>query len=226
MFPPPRPPSPTSRDRVQKARLGDTNPNSLSPKDAEILMSLQKPATQPSALPEKSSRRESKATSLKAESGRNMRGSVSSEGGFLAGPSSPDTPAAPDYFRRQSGTSAGPNNPDASLLAWVNSCLPPHITRAKDFSASFQSGQILCRLAESLSGQRRAELAGEERFEVNGTDDSFAHVDSVLDVFDFLLDLKVDTADVSVAEVLKGDSPQIIKLVHSIKDRFPPNTTL
>lgn len=38
-FPPPRPPSPTSRSNIQKARRGSSNPNTLSPRDAETLMS-------------------------------------------------------------------------------------------------------------------------------------------------------------------------------------------
>ncbi|TIB29232.1 hypothetical protein E3P86_03716 [Wallemia ichthyophaga] len=37
MFPPPRPPSPTSRERVQRANARD-NPDSLSPQDAQVLM--------------------------------------------------------------------------------------------------------------------------------------------------------------------------------------------
>lgn len=37
MFPPPRPPSPSSRERVQKANVRD-NPDSLSPEDARVLM--------------------------------------------------------------------------------------------------------------------------------------------------------------------------------------------
>ena len=38
MNPPPRPPSPTSRARVQAQRYAGLNPDSLTPKDAEILM--------------------------------------------------------------------------------------------------------------------------------------------------------------------------------------------
>lgn len=37
MFPPPRPPSPSSRERVQKANVRE-NPDSLSPQDAQVLM--------------------------------------------------------------------------------------------------------------------------------------------------------------------------------------------
>ena len=37
MFPPPRPPSPSSRERVQKANVRE-NPVSLSPQDAQVLM--------------------------------------------------------------------------------------------------------------------------------------------------------------------------------------------
>lgn len=40
MFPPPRPPSPQSRARVQKARM-TANPDLLTDKDAAVLMSLQ-----------------------------------------------------------------------------------------------------------------------------------------------------------------------------------------
>ncbi|KAI8443344.1 hypothetical protein BY996DRAFT_8270594 [Phakopsora pachyrhizi] len=40
IFPPPRPPSPTSRARAQKARLASRNPDVLTEKDAAVLMSM------------------------------------------------------------------------------------------------------------------------------------------------------------------------------------------
>lgn len=41
MFPPPRPPSPTSRARAQKARLA-ANPEMLNAKDASMLLNMQR----------------------------------------------------------------------------------------------------------------------------------------------------------------------------------------
>ena len=92
MFPPPRPPSPTSRDRLQKARLGGVNPNQLTPRDAEILVSLQKTAPPPKST-KRESKRESKFSSLSAFGGRGDRRSIisMSDQASLADQSSPDT---------------------------------------------------------------------------------------------------------------------------------------
>ena len=109
---------------------------------------------------------------------------------------------------------------EAALLAWVNAHLPATCPQALNYSSSFSTGQILARLTEALSGQTKRELADDSRFEELTGGDPFDHVDVVLDLFDFLLDLKVNTGDVSVAEVLQGKETQIIKLIENIKLRF------
>lgn len=42
----------------------------------------------------------------------------------------------------------------------------------------------------------------------------------LLDVFDVLLDLRVDTDDVSIGEIMRGDFNQTEKLIKSIQTRF------
>jgi len=112
-------------------------------------------------------------------------------------------------------------NPDTALLNWVNAHLPTNVNPATNFNTSFQSGERLTRLIEAVSGQTKTELQGDNRFKLPaGSHDSFGHVDALLDYFDFLLDLKVDTKDVSVAEVLRGDTSQVIKLITSIREHF------
>ena len=42
----------------------------------------------------------------------------------------------------------------------------------------------------------------------------------MLDVFDVLLDVRVDTDDVSVGEIMRGDYNQTEKLIKAIQTRF------
>ena len=107
------------------------------------------------------------------------------------------------------------------MLDWVNSHLPHKTPRATNFTTSFQSGEILTRLTEDLSSVYKPDLQGENRFKLPaGSHDSFGHVDALLDYFDYLVELKVDTQDVAVAEVLRGDAPQIVKLLKALKSHF------
>jgi len=114
---------------------------------------------------------------------------------------------------------------EPELLNWVNDNLPPTVRPATSFATSFKSGRLILRLAESLSHQRK-DIAdsrfgmGSAGANVAADADEDAHIDLLLDIFDFLLDLGVDTADVSVAEVIRGDDTQIVKLIRGIRTRF------
>ena len=112
-------------------------------------------------------------------------------------------------------------SPDDDLLEWVNSHLPHKTPRATNFTTSFQSGEILTRLTEDLSSVYKPDLQGEDRFKLPaGSHDSLGHVDALLDYFDYLVELKVDTQDVAVAEVLRGERQQIVKLLRALKTHF------
>jgi hypothetical protein len=232
MFPPPRPPSPTSRARAQQLRLASSNPNTLTPKDAEILMSMQKP-NQPVALP-RSGRRASRGPSMMSKSthGGVEAGSTSpiSPKPPSSGPSSPKTerrsstpilpptaivssPPSPEARLHSSGSGK-----DAALLQWVNAHSSASMSPAKDFSSSFRSGQRLLRLAEHLSG--RSKGIADARF-AKLVPDSDEELDIGFDVFDFfIMDLGIDTGDVSVGEMLRGDRSQVIKLVEALRAKF------
>lgn len=180
MFPPPRPPSPQSRARAQRARLANSNPNSLTPKDAAVLMSLQKPAVV--APPAKSSAR-----------GGNKRGSVapsaltSSDSNTVSPAISPSL-GARTLSRQTSSSSVRPptitnagvsaSSPEAKLLQWVNTHLPAEVPDATGFSTSFKSGRLILRLLESLSGEKRG--IPDSRFGASSTgsadSDQDAHV--------------------------------------------------
>ena len=45
-------------------------------------------------------------------------------------------------------------------------------------------------------------------------------IDVLLDIFDFLLDLHIETEDVSLAEIIRGDAVQTTKLIRSIRRHF------
>lgn len=237
MFPPPRPPSPTSRARAQKLRLAESNPNTLTPKDAEILMSLQKPNV-PIAPPRSNQRakRESKAASmLSFGSGDNSPGLDSPSILFPAAGQTPPSPTANSRFVPSSPTRRLPDPPpvlppvatvmspkrdaNSDLLDWVNSRLPPGTPKATNFTTSWRSGQLILRLAEVLSGRVKPGLDDAKFARIKP--DSDEELDVGFDVYDFLtLDLAIETGDVSLGELMRGERQQIIKLVEAVRTKY------
>ena len=157
MFPPPRPPSPESRNRAQRARLADANPNSLTPKDAAVLMSLQKPvAPNLTVVPPKSKRRISSALSVNSNNNAEFVDAPEPPG--LAPSLSPTTGSGlgrPRRASQRSGQFSPKTDEEADLLNYVNRHLPRGVPEASNFTTSFKSGRIILRLAEQLSGQSK-----------------------------------------------------------------------
>jgi hypothetical protein len=108
---------------------------------------------------------------------------------------------------------------DADLLEWVNDTLPLGTPKATDFSTSWRSTQLILRLAETLSGRKKAKLDDARFAEL--VPDSEDELDVGFDVYDFLtLDLGIDTGDVSLGEVMRGERQQIVKLVEAVKAKY------
>jgi hypothetical protein len=107
------------------------------------------------------------------------------------------------------------------LISWINSKLPAG-KQASSYSSSFRNGELVYLLVKSVSGKTKSELEKLGVFKeiTSPSGSSFDHVDPLLDLFDFLLDLEVPTDDVSVAEILRGDGKQTKKLLSSIQSHF------
>ncbi|KAH8919480.1 hypothetical protein BT69DRAFT_1322090 [Atractiella rhizophila] len=260
MYPPPRPPSPTSRGRIQRARYQD--PTQLSAKDAAVLMGFQNSSdtlgtrssmlagalaarsASPSRTPKSSPGSNSKVTkpnrsvkrkaltkaekSDKTEKADRHSSLSMRKQGSQEPVSTETTPVAPTPTPAE----------DDPLLVWVNSHLPDSCEAATDFSSSLQSGKVITRLLERLSGQfsdiSDAEFAtfkGTKEVDMDHLGASFppalnqfnednANADTLFKVFDFIIKCNVGTEDVSINDMVQGRQMQLTKLLTLIRDHY------
>ncbi|KAK4699662.1 hypothetical protein P7C70_g6597, partial [Phenoliferia sp. Uapishka_3] len=222
MTPRPRPPSPSTRARVQKERYNGS-PNTLTPKDAMILMEFSGSPLLGQSTSPNMSRRESAAV---------LNGSAYAE---------PATPSASDVFRTltvepplmgvsssRASTQMEPiarmttPSRSADLLEWVNSRLPASTPHATDLSLSLRSGQILTRLLERLSGKTSgiSDVAF-EAFRPASAETHFdaSYFDTAFDVFDFISPL-VSTDEISMDDMLSGNETQLVLLLERMRAAF------
>ncbi|ORY90693.1 hypothetical protein BCR35DRAFT_299255 [Leucosporidium creatinivorum] len=153
MNPRPRPPSPTERARVQRERYAGTNPNTLTPKDAQILMEFSPGsplmggtgfATPPASGIRRSSSSNANTTLSQLAVDPEPTATTPAVVPTAAPVASPVSPTK--SLQRKSSS-------DQELLAWVNASLPSSTPLATDLSDSLRSGRILVRLVENLSGK-------------------------------------------------------------------------
>ncbi|KAM0751536.1 hypothetical protein T439DRAFT_212506 [Meredithblackwellia eburnea MCA 4105] len=214
MSPRPRPPSPSTRARVQRERYNGS-PNTLTPKDAMILMEF----TAGSPLIGSPTMGVGSPTTKSSEVFRSMS---------LDDGESPRETASVPVETSKSAPHSAPSQPAASradtreLLAWVNANLPSSTPKATDLSSSLRSGQILVRLLENLShtssGITDATFA---TFRPPTKDQLFdaAYFDTVFATFDYFTPL-VSTDDISMDDMLSGNEPQLVLLLERIKAKF------
>lgn len=107
-----------------------------------------------------------------------------------------------------------------SLLGWVNENLPADCPKATSFAQSFRSGQLIYGLVKAKSGQIKVELEAPEVFSKVAKDGGFDHIETVLDLFDFLLEQRIDTDNISMNDLLNGHEGSTMKLVSNIRKRY------
>ncbi|GAA5873399.1 hypothetical protein JCM16303_001114 [Sporobolomyces ruberrimus] len=229
MNPRPRPPSPTLRSKIQKERYAGTNPNTLTEKDAAILMDFApgSPLMSGDALwkaadgsPKKGGDRKSIAKSNKTSALSQLQ-------------NEPDTPAvakevpglAPAAAIATTGSSSATAN--AEILAWANSNLPSTCPLATDISNSFRSGKLVTRLVENLTSKQSGISDTEfDRFSQQ-KDPNFdvEYLDTIFSVFDFITPL-VSTDEISMEDMITGDETRLRMLLERTKERYPVPTTV
>ncbi|GAA5948231.1 hypothetical protein JCM3775_001731 [Rhodotorula graminis] len=234
MVPYPRPPSPSRRAEIQKERYGGANPNTLSSKDAAILMDMSpgSPLMNGEALFSSISSQKRPSIGANGAQARNestdtvklAKSDRSTNLASAASPLAPPVPAepvpvagAPRPVRAMSETT------NAELLAWLNQNLPASCPLAMDLSSSLRSGRLLVRLVENLSG----DVSGikDAQFDQFHEDESgpfdTAYLDTVFSVFDFLTP-RVSTDDVSMEDMISGNASRLSLLVSRARAKYQP----
>ncbi|GAA5911366.1 hypothetical protein JCM6882_002357 [Rhodosporidiobolus microsporus] len=234
MTPYPRPPTPTRRAQIQKERYAGTNPNTLSQKDAAILMdfapgsplmngeALWSSASSKQAPPK--TERKASAVSFGAKSATSDTPTEHAPSSPLFGDATPKlngasspTPATQTRLNRAtSDTSKG------ELLAWVNANLPSTCPLAVDLGHSLRSGRLLVRLLENLSGTKSdiTDGAFEQFHQQEGMPFDTAYLDTIFSVFDYISP-RVSTDDVSMEDMITGNEERLTMLIQRMREKYP-----
>lgn len=228
----PRPPSPTQRAEIQKRRYAGTNPNTLSQKDAAILMELApgsaymngenlsaSVAKRPSVPPGEP--RKASVTSL--EQAQAAQQDLAPPVGLGTGspaknPSHPaNSPPSAAVSR-----SAGDTSSDPDLLHWVNANLPASCAPVPDLSKSLRSGRPIVRLLENLSGQQSgiSDASFEQFNQDSGLTFDPAYLDTLFSVFDYISPL-ASTDDISMEDMMTGNTERMQLLLERLRTNFP-----
>ncbi|BGP18900.1 hypothetical protein JCM10213_005515 [Rhodosporidiobolus nylandii] len=226
MTPYPRPPSPSRRAQIQKERYAGTNPNTLTQKDAAILMDFApgSPLMNGEALWNSTSKppKQRKASAVSASSA--LSDTPTESGPPVLGDATPrlngDSTAASNsttrLIRSQSDVSKG------ELLAWVNQNLPSSCPLATDLSHSLSSGRLLVRLLENLSGADSgiSDAQFDQFHQQEGLPFDTSYLDTIFSVFDFISP-RVSTDDLSMEDMITGNEPRLTLLVGRMREKFP-----
>ncbi|GAA6063545.1 hypothetical protein JCM10212_002657, partial [Sporobolomyces blumeae] len=226
MNPRPRPPSPTMRAQIQKERYAGTNPNTLTEKDAAILMDFApgSPLMTGDALwkaadgsPQKRGDRRSVIKSPKTTELAKLQ----------------DEPDVPPVAAKDVPGLAPPadisavDTTSAEILGWANSNLPSTCPLATDISNSFRSGRLITRLLENLTAtQSGIPDADFDKFQQRtGTGFDAEYLDTIFSVFDYISPL-VSTDEISMEDMITGDSTRLRMLLERAKERYPVSATV
>ncbi|GAA5835372.1 hypothetical protein JCM11251_005217 [Rhodosporidiobolus azoricus] len=239
MTPYPRPPTPTRRAQIQKERYAGTNPNTLSQKDAAILMDFApgSPLMNGEAL-------WSSASSKQAPPKTERKASAVSFGARSATSDTPTehaptSPVLGDATPKLNGTSspfpvtqtrltrATSDTSKGELLAWVNANLPSTCPLALDLSHSLRSGRLLVRLTENLSGAKSeiTDTEFEQFHQQEGMPFDTAYLDVCFSVFDYLSP-HVSTDDISMEDMITGNEERLTLLIERIREKYPQPATV
>ncbi|KAH8096600.1 hypothetical protein BXZ70DRAFT_945297 [Cristinia sonorae] len=200
MNPAPRPPSPTAREATQRAHRRE-NPNQLSSRDAQILMSL------PHA-------HKSNGNGHGGERAR-IDSFFNNDSGSTGGQKSPKAAAPPRPSRetRRVSSSQGDFAPvDLALIEWANSHLPESLQM--DPAEPTCGGLALLRLAEDIKGRQSSPPVPDSAFPSGPHDDK---LDGLFRLFDFLLDNDVKMGSVSINDIRQEKRDKIMQLLRAMK---------
>ncbi|GAA5964762.1 hypothetical protein JCM3765_002546 [Sporobolomyces pararoseus] len=235
MNPRPRPPSPTMRSKIQKERYAGTNPNTLTEKDAAILMDFTpgSPLMSGDALwkaadgsPQKAGDRRSIVKSSKTSALSQLQNEPDAP---VASKNVPGLapPAAIATSSTSAPSSSTASTVNAEILAWANSNLPATCPLAVDISNSFRSGKLITRLLENLTGKQSGISDSEfGRFDQQkGPNFDVEYLDTIFSVFDFITPL-VSTDEISMEDMITGDETRLRMLLERTKERYPVPTTI
>ncbi|KAK4052151.1 hypothetical protein OIV83_002446 [Microbotryomycetes sp. JL201] len=212
---------------IMKATIGrdysdaGQNPNTLSPKDAQILMEFAPPPTSPkvgtapSATP-KSVKRTSSFLAAALPKSSSAGSNIQSLDAVTASQTSP----------AKSAKRAETNRPeDTELVEWINSKSGEGAPHATDLGPSLSSGYVLTRLLESLSGKesgiKDSDFAKYKADQSSSFDPEY--FDTIFNVFDYMSPL-VSTDEISMDDMLSGNRVQLKLLVERIRSQYGDNS--
>lgn len=203
MSPRPRPPSPASRARVQKERYAGSNPNTLSAKDAALLMesldisAMSSPPTSPSI----GGLSRGSISNSASQNGTISKAPFTNFQSFVSS-SPPIVLPTVANVRAPCASRCRADPTQSPLLQYVNQYLPPAEPRITSFH-SLRSGRSLTRLIETLSHTKSGITNAEfDKFAPRvGTFDA-AYLDTVFAVFDAFATAGVSTEDISMDDLL------------------------
>ncbi|GAA6039658.1 hypothetical protein JCM8097_002239 [Rhodosporidiobolus ruineniae] len=232
MTPYPRPPTPTRRAQIQKERYAGTNPNTLSQKDAAILMdfapgsplmngeALWSTASTTSSKPPKQERKASAVSVAKSATSDTPTEHAAAEP--VLGDATLTLNGASPHLGTTRLVRATSDTSKGELLAWVNANLPSSCPLASDLSQSLRSGRLLVRLLENLVGTDSGISDGSfEQFDTQeGLPFDTAYLDTIFSVFDYISPL-VSTDDVSMEDMITGNEERLTLLVERIRTKYP-----
>ncbi|KAI0340826.1 hypothetical protein BDW22DRAFT_1359658 [Trametopsis cervina] len=206
MNPSPRPPSPTARAATQRAHRRD-NPNQLSSRDAQVLMSL------PSKTKSENGDRPRLDSFFNGDTAsHNSTQPTSPKKASSAAP--PPRPSREIRRALSSGVrSSADTTVDDNLIEWANSHLPT-AHQITDSSGSLCSGLALLRLAEDIKGSPVSPPVPDSAFPTSPTDE---RLDGLFKLFDFLLDNDVKMGTVSINDIRQGKREKIIQLLQALR---------
>ncbi|GJN88147.1 hypothetical protein Rhopal_001104-T1 [Rhodotorula paludigena] len=242
MVPYPRPPSPERRAQIQKKTYGGANPNTLTQKDAAILMdfapgsplmngedlfSSVSSSKRPSTAPNGTQQRKISSASVETAKASSPTSEKPPVEPTPVGAAAPAAPVGEVPARLERATSDSSN---AALLAWANSNLPATCPLATDLSQSLRSGRLLVRLVENLSDSKSqiTDQQFDQFHQQEGEAFDTAYLDTIFSVFDFLSP-RVSTDDVSMEDMITGNESRLTMLVERIRanyDQAPAGVTL
>ncbi|BGP53427.1 hypothetical protein JCM8202v2_000986 [Rhodotorula sphaerocarpa] len=233
----PRPPSPARRAEIQKRRYAGSDPNTLSQKDAAILMELApgSPYSNGENLSDSVARRPMVAEGEAKKAPVTSLEAAQAGGEELAPPvgaarhASPE-PQSPPKERGSRSVATTQQDPtleasklsDGEILPWMNANLPPTCPPATDLSSSLRSGRLIVRLLENLSGQSSGitDAAFDQFNKDAGSTFDPAYLDTLFSVFDYINPL-ASTEDISMEDMVSGNPPRMKLLLARIRTNFP-----
>ncbi len=122
---------------------------------------------------------------------------------------------APASVPSTPATSSGADQ--QALLAWINSHIPPTCPKARRIPDSFTNGQIITRCIEHVAGPALSSPPPQGDVIFAPTSSGVPSVDGLFMMMDRCIDEGVDTAGVSINDVMSGNEREIVKLLENLR---------